>query len=295
MSAEKKFTTRPFKFSEAVHNYLVSAKKINFKALHMKHGSNLGEDYQNVYQWNGFLSKRYNWSGSEMRFYMLCKAYAREHKAIDPYVRQVIFEHQGKPVGYLRFCHMKYGSVVRPADVTKVEATLVSGTNWMLNPSLFVAMYDYACKQAIAFGQKRVLTELLVGLKSQEMEKHARVFATKSRKLRIDQKDRLAINIAQTALAKDWYDATLRFISQIGFSITDSGIPKPNYNDIRQPQLRISKILGSDPTPLPKLKNAIREFKTFEEDPELEHVHQWIKHERSKALKKYGLNEAALT
>ncbi len=280
------FKTRPFKLPPAVMRD-IDAGELGLSAIMKSHAGRLG-DYTHIKAWEANLRKVSNWVGNTVPFHYIVNYYAKQ-RAGEPHVSQTMFEQNGKPVGFLRLCHLQRDTETRRMDCTKVEETLVDGAVHLRDPSLFKAMYDFAVAESGRNGHARVITELGIGLSPQKYRSLARTMHRLKSKRDLTDDEAKTLAQASRAFYKDWVTATKRFVDTIGFEITDIVIPNTLDTD-STPQIRISRVVpGTDPLPLPDYTAPNRDCYTYTGECDLTKISDALERYRQAAIEKYPM------
>ena len=253
-----------------------------------RHADNLG-DYSLIKAWQRALAKQANWVGNTIPFNYVVDYQLQRQKGETRYEQTMFMNQNNEACGFLRMLHLIRDTDTRRRDCTKIEESLVNSTIHLQDLTLFKDMYKHALKSCEAQGRARVITELGIGFSPQKYNGLARKIAQLKRAGLKDRATQAAFDDLKNKFEKDWLSATLSFIDNIGFNVTDIIIPQAMNSD-STPQLRITQtVSGANALKLPAYAAQNRICHTYKCKDDLAPLNEAIQTYRENAAQKYGL------
>lgn len=281
------FTTRAFSIPEktmAVAKQAMAGEKGALTRAYNRHKDNLG-DYSPVLQWLRNLSKQFNWAGPTMGFHYVVANLAKEQEGQDRF-RQIMFEDDGQPCGYLRLVGLSKDTLTRNADCMKIEESLVSDKKYVIDPSLLRFMYDEAMGACEDMDRKRLVTEINIGFSPQRFRSLAFQIRRLTNKLGTDEEDPTELARVKSLFERDWVTVSANFIEEMGCNITDVIIPQDLESFGSAAQFRMTRIMpGKRPVKLPNYQADHRNCHKYTGKKSLAPLRQAIEIMKENALK----------
>ncbi len=285
--SQPSFSTRPLEIPESLIADIQSGKKSLTSIMHENWGDL--DDYRALKKWEKELRQKSNWVGNTILFNFVVEYWLKSKNGHQNYTQTMFLDEDNKRQGFIRLAHLSRDTETRRKDCTKIEETLVNGTQHLRNISLFKAMYNFAINQSDMMHHARVITELGVGLSPKKYGILVRRIKRLENKKDNPQKtlsveENQQLEFDRFFLEKDWVTATIKFIQAIGFEITDIALPQDENSD-STPQVRISKAVpGRTPLPLPPYKMNKRDCFVCHSKDDLIHLYEGVRDIKQKAL-----------